>query len=206
MTCSLVPLGAAALLGWSARVAAHTPFKQWQIYRSRHLIVGTSREDVPTYELGKRLVRGLQESLPESRARVTRARTVRRLASLLSSGQLRLLLLSHADAMAISAGTGPYREFGAIDLRVLAVLGEHHLVSRSDFPMRHAWLLTNTILTNRRLFDGATVPVSSDQKLPVHPGSAAAVRGERIPPPSERPQNGIDATDTPHEHSHRPSH
>ena len=52
---------------------AHTPFQQWVVYRRKHLIIGTSKADAGSYDLGKKLVAQLEVQLPESKARTARA-------------------------------------------------------------------------------------------------------------------------------------
>jgi hypothetical protein len=36
--------------------SAHTPYRQWQVYRRRHLLIGCSRTDAPTYPLAQKIV------------------------------------------------------------------------------------------------------------------------------------------------------
>ena len=52
---------------------AHTPFKQWVVYRQAHLVVLASKDDVPSFELSKKVKAALLDELPESRARVALA-------------------------------------------------------------------------------------------------------------------------------------
>ena len=49
-----VVAGASCLL--IGRAAAHTPYRQWDVYRQKHLLIGTCRADPDSYPLGKRLV------------------------------------------------------------------------------------------------------------------------------------------------------
>jgi hypothetical protein len=87
-------LVAAATSSPGARPAAHTPYKQWDVYRRKHLLIGTCRADPESYPLGKRLVAILASSLPDSKARVTRAPNQQRLASLLTTDQLELVVFT----------------------------------------------------------------------------------------------------------------
>jgi hypothetical protein len=67
---SALKLGLAGA-GWLL-CGAHTPYGQWQVYRRKHLMIGTSKADPPSYPLGRRIVEILVDYLPESSARVTR--------------------------------------------------------------------------------------------------------------------------------------
>ena len=48
---------------WFA-ASAHTPYRQWQVYRQRHLLIGTSKADSPTYPLGQKIAEVLATHLP----------------------------------------------------------------------------------------------------------------------------------------------
>ena len=139
-----IALGGAAWL----LCGAHTPYGQWQVYRRRHLLVGTSKADAPTYPLGQRIVEVLASRLPESSARVTRGPSAWRLASLITSGQIELVLLSAADVAALRDGRPPFEAFGATRLCTLFAFGAHWLVCRPDFPDRHAYLVVETLATH----------------------------------------------------------
>jgi len=66
-------LKTAAAFGVWSLTSGHTPYKQWQVYRRKHLLIGANKAEPPTYELGKKIAALLLEELPESRARVARA-------------------------------------------------------------------------------------------------------------------------------------
>ena len=172
----LLPLAGAIALAPSL-VQGHTPYRQWQVYRQRHLMIGTSREDEPTYALGKHLVAGLIDVLPSSSARVTRARTVYRLASLLNSRQLGLVLLSPDDAREVLGGSGRFSSIGPTPLVLVAQIGDHLLISRPDFPAHHAWRLANAFLRDPNQFPPTGIPAQTGAPFVVHPGSARARDG-----------------------------
>ncbi len=50
MRCGLILVAVLA-------VSAHTPYRQWDVYRMKHLLIGTSREDAASYPVGSRLRR-----------------------------------------------------------------------------------------------------------------------------------------------------
>ena len=176
-------LEAGALVALAPRAMAHTPYRQWAVYRQRHLIVGTSREDAATYPLGQSIVAVLERHLPEASARVTRARTAQRLASLLSTEQLKVLLLPAGRVRAISRGEEEFADLGPVAIRVLYSFGDHLLVARADFPDHHAWLVTRTLAEHGEAVPGARRPATVESGIPAHPGTLAALRGEPMPAP-----------------------
>jgi len=72
----------------------------------------STREDAPTYPFSKILIEVINQALPEASARPARARTFKRVQSLISTGQIPLVLLSKKNARAFINGTGPFRKFG----------------------------------------------------------------------------------------------
>ena len=161
-------------------VSAHTPYRQWEVYRMKHLLIGTSREDAASYPLGKQLAELLVQTVPESRARVTRARTVERLGSLIATDQLQVLLLSENHVSELAQGTGSFKAFGPIDIVRLFRFDALVLVSRAEFPASHAWIIARAFLDNAETV-GGTPPRTGDGQVPIHPGVLAAVSGEEPP-------------------------
>ena len=109
---------AAALSAWLL-ASGHTPYKQWDVYRRKHLLIGANKADPPTYELGKKIAELLAAELPESRARVARAPHAWRLASLLTSDQIQLILLGEQDLQGLRDGRDGFEAFGPTALRAL---------------------------------------------------------------------------------------
>jgi hypothetical protein len=161
--------------------SGHTPYRQWVVYRKRRLLIGTSRADAPTYPLGKQVAETLLTYLPESKARASRAPDPWRLASLLSTAQLDVAILSAADTAAMVEGHPPFADFGGVALAGLFGLGGHLLVARTDFPMRHAYLVSRTLYEHRQLIPGARPLKARIGALPVHPGTLAYLQGEPLP-------------------------
>lgn len=173
-----------ALAGCATLVAsAHTPYGQWQVYRQRHLMIGTSKADPPSYGIGQRIVGVLVANLPESSARVTRGPDAWRLASLLTSSQIEVVLLKTAEVVALRDGGPPFEAFGATRLCTLFRIGDHWLVCRPDFPDRHAYLVVETLATHGDMTLGGSVADPAQSPVPVHPGALAFLRGEPLPAP-----------------------
>lgn len=175
----LFPLcwAAAALL-----LAGHTPYGQWKVFRQRHLLITTSRTDPPGDALGERFVAILLADLPESRAMVSRAPHLERIASLMKTGQADFALIPGGDALALFRGDAPFSDFGPIALRVIVETDRHRLVCAQDVPLHHGYLLAATLMRHAGDLD-VRVPQDSAGAIPVHPGAAAFARGENVAPP-----------------------
>ena len=169
----------AALAAWAA-AGGHTPYRQWAVYRRKHLLIGTCRADAPTYPLGKRIVAALAARLPESRPRVTRARDQLRLASLITTGQLEVVLFSAADAAALRDGAPPFAAFGPTPLAALFRYGPRLLLCRPDFPARHGWLVARALSESAANF--ADAGPADGGVVPVHSGARAFAAGAPEPP------------------------
>ena len=128
------------------RIVGHSPWGQYHAYRQQHLLIMSTREDAPTYPFSKQLVKVINQELPEASARPARARTFKRVQSLLSTGQIPLLLLSKKNARALINGTGPFRKFGKTESFVIYNFGDLVLLSEPNFPNRHAWQLTKVFM------------------------------------------------------------
>jgi hypothetical protein len=163
-------------------LAGHSPYRQWKIYRQRYLLLFTMRDDPPSDELGERLAARLRELLPDSRAQVARAPNAQRIASLISSAQADTAVLAHAQALALYRGAGPFADYGAVALRVLAETPAYQLVCREDFKAQHAYLVAEALTREPRLGDVRVPPagISADQ-VPVHDGALAFARGDPLP-------------------------
>jgi hypothetical protein len=192
---ALLKLGA-ALAVWGV-ASAHTPYRQWQVYRRRHLLIGTSKSDARSYALGKQIVSVLAEHLPESSPRVTRGPDPWRLASLLTTGQLEVVLLDENDVAALRDGRPPFEAFGPTELRTLFRFGAHWLVVRPDFPKRHAWQVVRTLSEHARDLSSAGPAEPAASPVPVHSGALAYAAGEPLPPPEIAPDADIS-----HDHVH----
>jgi TRAP-type uncharacterized transport system substrate-binding protein len=148
---------------------AHTPYKQWVVYRKKHLLIGTDKSVKGSYPLGKRLAAVLAEKLPESQARVARAPNSTRIASLLATGQLDVALLPTQQAVALAQGQPPFAPYEAMELRSLFASGDFLLVCRPDFSEEHAYLVTSTLAH----YADEAFASTAEPPIPLHPGSRA---------------------------------
>lgn len=186
---SLIP--AILLLG-----SGHTPYRQWSVYRKKHLLILTDKTQPGSFELGQQLVNTLVTHLPSSKARVTRAPDRERVASLLSSQQLDVALMTRDDAVALAGGKLPFASYEPVPLRILIASGDFLLVCRDDFPDQYAYLTSKTLIEhgdpalNIILPDTTQLPI-----LSLHPGTTAYSEGQLLPDYSP-------AAEPDHDHDH----
>ena len=177
-----IPPGRGGAASGSGAPRSH-PYRQWKVYRQRHLVIGASREDPATYPKAKAIQSLLEEHLPEARARVARARTRRRLADLLATDQIPILLLSREDAVALAGGRPPFRR--SVAIRVLWQFGDLVMVVRPSFPSAHARMLARTFAAHGEpVANSSPTPVHTD--VPLHEGLHTASDGQPMPTDAER--------------------
>ncbi len=157
-------------------------------------MIGASREDSESYPKAKAIQAFLNEELPEASAQVARARTLQRLADLVATDQLKVVLLSLADAEALMRGDPPFA-LAVPELQALAQFGDHVLCVRSSFPDAHAWILTQTFTEYDQASEPAGLPV------PVHQGVQLALAGEPMPEfPEDLEVDASAEVEVPHQH------
>ena len=181
---SATALIAAAL--WPVTQAfAHTPYAQWDLFRKRNLQILTSHSDLPGDTIGDEWVDFLRKKLPLSRAMVSRARDVVRVASLLKTDQSKLAVLSYQHAEAMMTSAAPFEDYKEMPLQIMFDNGTHVLVARQDLPLHHGFLIAVTLLEQAGPMH-LTVPLKGKFSMQVHPGARAAALGEKVEmPPAE---------------------
>lgn len=172
-----VLVGAAALAAAvSTGARAHTPYRQWVVYRQRHLLIGAHRGDARTYALAQAIVAAMEKELPDARARVARGPRPQRIASLMGTGQLTLAVLASAEAERMASGAAPFEGHRPVPLRGLAELSDgYRLYATPELRPDHAWLVAQALEHSglgRR---------PSKHALPPHPGAAAFWTGGTMP-------------------------
>lgn len=163
---------------------AHTPYAQWNIFRKRHLQLLTSRADLAGDDVGDLWVEILRDKLPLSRAMVSRAHNMTRIAALLKTNQSKLAVLSYTHAQQMFKGADQFEEYGQIPLEVLVDDGKYLLVTRSDLPLHHGFLIATTLMSEAdklHLLD----PGQGRFGMSVHAGARAYLSGEKLEMPSE---------------------
>jgi len=177
---------AAGSAGWIL-LSGHSPYRQWMVYRATHLVILTSRDDPGSDELGEKIAAIVRDALPDSHAVVGRGPGVQRIASLISSRQAEVGVVSRPNAAAMYRGQGTFHQYGAIPLRVLVQNGEYCLVCRDDFPPQHAYLLaeavTRTDPTQAAAALGLVVPARDTAgagDIPPHSGALEFAEGRSL--------------------------
>ena len=176
----------AASAGWFV-LSGHAPYRQWMVYRQSHLVILTSRDDPGADDLGEQVAAIVRRALPDSKAAVGRGPYVQRIASLISSRQAEVGVLSGPNALAMYRGEGPFRQFGAISLRVLVQNEAYRLVCRDDFLPQHGYLLAEALMEHALTKDGAalglTIPgrnAADAGEIPPHVGALAFAEGQPL--------------------------
>ncbi len=136
--------------------------------------------DEPTYPYSKKLVEALNQVIPEALARPARAKNFE-VHSLFKTKQLHLVLLSKSNAKALLEGSGPFSDFGAVNVRTLYAFGDMLLLVQPDFPDSHVWLLADAFKKIHSRLPGALTPQQIMVLPNLHPSALLAFRGNPIP-------------------------
>ena len=137
--------------------------------------------DEPTYPYSKKLVEALNQVIPEALARPARAKNFERVHSLFKTKQLHLVLLSKSNAKALLEGSGPFSDFGAVNVRTLYAFGDMLLLVQPDFPDSHVWLLADAFKKIHSRLLGALTPQKIMVLPNLPPSALLAFRGNPIP-------------------------
>jgi hypothetical protein len=137
--------------------------------------------DEPTYPYSKKLVEALNQVIPEALARPARAKNFERVHSLFKTKQMHLVLLSKGNAKALLEGSGPFSDFGAVNVRTLYAFGDMLLLVQPDFPDSHVWLLADAFKKIHSRLPGALTPQQIMVLPNLHPSALLAFRGNPIP-------------------------
>ena len=137
--------------------------------------------DEPTYPYSKKLVEALNQVIPEALARPARAKNFERVHSLFKTKQMHLVLLSKSNAKALLEGSGPFSDFGAVNVRTLYAFGDLLLLVQPDFPDSHVWLLADAFKKSYKSLPGALPPEKMMSLINLHPAALLAIRGDPLP-------------------------
>ncbi|MEQ1882078.1 MAG: hypothetical protein ABL878_14035 [Burkholderiales bacterium] len=161
---------------------AHTPYRQWKVYRQRHLLIFAARTDPAAYDLCEELARLLLEHLPTSRAEAARAPDVQRIASLITTDQADFALLARDSALALAQRRGDFADYVPAELRALVENDKYQLLCRAEVPKQHAFLVVQVLIEQGGQW-GLTVPnrpAPQADAVPTHDGALAFLRGEKL--------------------------
>jgi len=137
--------------------------------------------DEPTYPYSKKLVEALNQVIPEALARPARAKNFERVHSLFKTKQMHLVLLSKSNAKALLEGSGPFSDFGAVNVRTLYAFGDMLLLVQPDFSDSHVWLLADAFKKIHSRLPGALTPQQIMSLPNLHPAALLAIKGDPLP-------------------------
>jgi TRAP-type uncharacterized transport system substrate-binding protein len=177
-----VLLRIAAAVGACVLLTAHSPYRQWDVYRKTRLVIVASFEEQEAVRLGRRVAATLARHLPQSRAMFSRARDTNDLIRLVASKQLDVALVDEADAHAAANGARGFSDAGKVPLRSLAQIGPYLLVCRAEFPRAHAYQIAETIAEEwREIVEPTTEAAgprpSASVRVALHPGAGEYYAG-----------------------------
>ena len=170
-----------ASAGW-VLLSGHSPYRQWAVYREAHLMIITSRDDLAGDALGEKFAAIMREALPESKATVGRGPRVQRIASLISTRQAAVGVVSRPNALAMYRGEEPFQPYGAIPLRILVQNEAHRLVCRDDFLPQHGYLIAEALMEQGAGL-GLSIPARNAAdagEIPPHVGALAFSEGRSL--------------------------
>jgi len=180
----------AAAVGAWVLLTAHSPYRQWEVYRKTRLVIVASFEEQEAVRLGRLLAATLARRIPQSRAMLSRARDTNDLFRLLASKQLDMALVDEADAHAAASGAQGFADGGKIPLRSLAQIGPYLLVCRAEFPRANAYQIAEALAEGWREIFEPTIKAAGPQpaasvRVALHPG-AGQYYDDHLPRPPER--------------------
>ena len=164
------------------KALAHTPYRFWDVFRKRNMQILTSHADYTGDDTGDTWVAVLRENLPLSRAMVSRAHDMPRIASLLKTDQVKIAVLSYMHARLMFTGEPPFEEYAPLPMEILIDNGKYLLVTRPDLPLYHGYLVTTALMEAADKLQLVN-PGKGHFGMSVHAGAQACYRGEKLEPP-----------------------
>ena len=162
-----------ALFSWEAM--AHSPWGQYAVYRQKHLLILSTRDDAPSYDYSKRLAKAINKTAPEAKARPARAIDLNRAYNLLRTKQFQFALLSSENIQAMRTSTGQFSGKPSVDLKTVYEFGNLEFVVVADFPEELAAVVTNAVLANLDILPDAMSPKTALNRATLHQGARSAL-------------------------------
>lgn len=160
---------------FTAMAGAHSPWGQYVVYRQKHLLVLSTRDDADTYPYSKHLVEVINKSAPEANARRARAIDLNRAYNLLRTDQFQFALLSTSNVEAMRSATGPFGGKAPVDLKTVYKFEDLEFVVRADFAKNLVAIVTDAILSNHGSLPGALPPEELLKYATLHAGARDAI-------------------------------
>jgi len=163
----LLLAGGAALL-----LMGHSPYRQWYVFRAKHLIVVTDDANPKAFPLAEEVAAAIAARLPESKPMAAKAKTPSDVVKLLRSHQLKLGLLPVDDALEAFQQRGKFSQDEPVALRTLAVLGTYLLVALEDYPRDKAQQIAKTLSEHPGSWSSPEKSLAQNKSpIPFHPGA-----------------------------------
>ena len=166
----------ALILGFPRPGVAHSPWGQYQVYRRKHLLILSTREDAPSYPYSRKLVETLNATVPTASARPARAVDLERVYNLLRTDQFQFALLSNANVEMMINATGQFEGRPKVDLRTVFRFGDLRFVVRQDFPDNLVAVVTHGIVEALPVFRDAVDLETLKADPTLHPGALMALQ------------------------------
>ena len=163
----------AALFPMSA--SGHSPWGQYAVYRQKHLLVLSTRDDSESYPFSKRLVEAINKEAPEASARPARAINLYRAYNLLRTDQFQFALLSKSNIEAMRSSMGPFAGKPPVVLKTIYKFDDLEFVVRADFPRNLVAIVTEAVLSNLGSLPGAWPPKQLLKQTTLHAGARDAI-------------------------------
>ena len=154
---------------------AHSPWGQYAVYRQKHLLILSTRDDAQSYGYSKRLVDAINMAVPEASARPARAINLDRAYNLLRTDQFQFALLSSENIEAMRSSTGLFTGKPSVDLKTIYRFDNLEFVVRADFPENLVAIVTNAVLSNLSSLPGALPPEELRKYATLHAGARKAI-------------------------------
>lgn len=145
---------------------AHSPYNNWDAFRNKYLQIATNKVDTEGDVLGEQIVLTLRHNVPASRALVTRAPDLDRIASLLYTNQIKVALLSSTDMQQL-VSMELYKD---LPITILLHNEKYFLIARSDMPEQHVHIICRTLLDDKTF--AFKLPLKPKFNVKAHPGTS----------------------------------
>ena len=163
-------------IGYPLVVVAHSPWGQYQVYRQKHLLILSTRDDPASYPYSKKLVEALNVAVPSAKARPARAINLERAYNLLRTDQFQFAILSASNITMLRDASGRFEGKQKVDLRTIYEFDELEFVVRADFPEDLVAIVTHGVLEVLPLLPDAASIDEVRENPNLHPGALKALR------------------------------
>lgn len=161
---------------FSLTAKAHSPWGQYAVYRQKHLLVLSTRDDLESYGYSKLLVEVINKEAPEAKARPARAVNLERAYNLLRTDQFQFALLSTKNINSMRAASGPFKDRPPVDLKTIYQFDKLEFVVRAEFPNELVGIVTEAVLSNIDTLPGALPPGELLKFTTLHDGARDVIK------------------------------